>query len=122
MPEQKTFRVVQQRTINVEAVNSESAKAQGVRTFDVYRIDDHPDVQDGPVMVREMIYENLRMNLNLADSRTGMGWATVYRDLETGHISIEIRMRDHETKLMDNLLEIADLYAIGFAGMMKKPK
>lgn len=120
MSEQKTFRVVQQRVVEVQAVDVASAKAQGVREFNAYTIADNPDLKEEPAVVQEVLCENLRMNLNLADSQTGMGWATVYQDLETGHISIEIRMLEHETMLMNNILEIADLYAIGFAGIVKR--
>lgn len=118
----KPYSVVQTRTAKVLADNIEDAKLEGAKAFNAYVIADHPGVQEGEIVVRETIYENLPMNLNLADSMTRIGWAVVHRDLETGDISLEIRMHHLTTEIMDNLLEIADLKAVGFAGMMKKPR
>lgn len=69
------------------------------------------------------IIENLPMYLNLGDlgrMDTIIGHAQAFRNLDTGTSRIEITLRPEQTQLLDHLVEIADLKAIGFAGIMKK--
>lgn len=74
-------------------------------------------------IVWEPFLEHLPMYLNLGDlytTNTVIGWASAFRDPQTGASKIEITLAPTEAVLLDHLVEIADLKAIGFAGIMKK--
>ena len=116
----KPYLVVQERAANVQGINTSEAKTEAEKAFGAYVIADHPDISEGRMSVRENLYENLPMFLNLADSKTVIGRAAVHRDLETGKISITIEMGAHEAMLMDHLVEICEMKAIGFAGYLKE--
>ena len=119
VPGEKSYTVVQERKVNVEATSPALAKSRGERMFNAYRIDSHPEVSEKEPIVRQMLYYGLPMYLNVAEAKTVIGHAEVYRDVETGHVSIHIHVPTPEVALMDNLLEICDLKAIGFAGYLK---
>lgn len=74
-------------------------------------------------MAEETIIENLPMLLNLGDTSLMniIGWATVYRNPETGLSRLDIQMDEHGSELLENLQEIAKIKAIGFAGIMRRP-
>jgi len=123
MPEQKTFYVVQERGIEVAAVTMDSALAQGHRAFNAYSIAENPDVKEGPIHIREMLIENLPMFLNLGDFHTAhsvIGRASASIDPQTNAGQIVINIGPSETDLLKHLVDIADLKAVGFAGIMKK--
>ena len=125
MSEQKLYRVVQTRHVDVAAVEASNAKAQGVKEFNAYCIADNPAVKDGEVLVQTPVVEHLPMQLNLGslgDIQSVIGWANLYKDELTGEYRLEIRMMNHASSLMDNLVEIAHIKAIGFAGILKKPE
>lgn len=125
MPQQKTFYVVQERGIEVAAVTMDSALAMGHRAFNAYSIAENPDVKEGPIHIREAIVENLPMYLNLGDMQninTVIGRASAFRDPQTGAGQIVIDIAPSEVVLLDHLVEIADLKAVGFAGIMRKPE
>jgi hypothetical protein len=118
----KPYLVAQERTTIVDAPAPEQALLFGEKAFSAYSIADNPDVKDGAPIVRSTVVENLPMMLNLADSETVLGRATLYKDEITGNYRLDIQMFDHAATLMDHLVEIADLKAVGFAGVMKRPE
>lgn len=70
-----------------------------------------------------LIIENLPMYLNLGDvitRKSVIGRASAYRNTETGATRLEIDIDPEASKLLDNLREICDLKAIGFAGIMRR--
>lgn len=123
MPTQRTFYVVQERGVEVAAVTIESALAQGHRAFNAYSIAENPEVKEGPIHIREVVLENLPMYLNLGDMHslnTVIGRASASKDPQTGASQIVINLAPTEALLLDHLVEIADIKAVGFAGIMKK--
>lgn len=115
--------VVQERTTEVEAPDLVQALKIGDVRFGSYQIQTHPLVKHGPTHIRETLIENLPMYLNLGDMydlRTVIGHASASRDPQTGAGEIVIRIAPSEVILLDHLVEIADLKAVGFAGIMKK--
>ena len=119
----KLFHVRQTRSVNVAAVEAGDAKARATREFNAYCIADNPDVKDGEVLVQTPVVEHLPMQLNLGslgDIQSVIGWANLYKDEITGEYRLEIRMMKHASEMMEHLVEIADLKAIGFAGILKK--
>lgn len=71
-----------------------------------------------------VIIENLPMYLNLGDVLTHksvIGRASAYRNTETGATRLEIDIDPEASELLDDLREICDLKAIGFAGIMRRP-
>lgn len=115
--------VVQERTTEVEAPDLVQALKVGDVRFGSYQIETHPDVKEGPTHIREMILENLPMYLNLGDlgrMDTVIGWASASRDPQTGAGEIVIRIAPSEVILLDHLVEIADIKAVGFAGIVRK--
>lgn len=72
-----------------------------------------------------LIIENLPMYLNLGDvitpQKSVIGRASAYRNTETGATRLEIDIDPEASKLLDNLREICDLKAIGFAGIIRRP-
>lgn len=121
MESDQTYLIAQERTVSIAAVDPVAALSKGERTFNAYTIADHPDIQAGRSVVRQTVIENLPMYLNLGDSQTAMGMARLYKDEITGAYRLDIHIPEHASDLMDHLIEIADLKAVGFAGIMKKP-
>lgn len=75
-------------------------------------------------MTEVIVIENLPMFLNLGDwPATGMpiGWASGFRNMETGATRIEIKLDRENSDILDNLQTIAELKALGFAGIMRRP-
>ena len=75
-------------------------------------------------MTQRILVENLPMYVNLADFsgayQTVIGKASASIHEETGIARIEIILiRDH-AEMLDHLVEIAELKAIGFAGIMRR--
>jgi hypothetical protein len=115
--------VTQERSVVVDAINPAQANDKAIKVFGAYQITEHPDITGIKVRVVETMVEHLPMYLNLGDlgrMDTVIGHAKLTRDLETGKSRIEIVLGPEEAELMDHLVEIADLKAIGFAGIMKK--
>lgn len=74
-------------------------------------------------MAETKIIENLPMYVNLGDfgsTEAVIGFASAFRDEESGTSRIEIKLTREHSDLLDHLVEIADLKAVGFAGIMKK--
>jgi hypothetical protein len=73
---------------------------------------------------RELIFENLPFQLNLGPESTldTMGWAKGYRDKETGETVLEITLNTDAVIGLDQLVEVYELKAIGFAGIKRRPK
>lgn len=117
----KTYFMVQQRTTEVEADNLLQAKKLADIRFGTYQIQMHPDVKEGEIVAQETLYENLQMMLNLSQSDTVIGRAEVHRNQETGRFRLTIHMGERESDLMEHLVDIAKLYAVGFAGVVQKP-
>jgi hypothetical protein len=71
---------------------------------------------------RELIFENLPFQLNLGPESTlnTMGWAKGYRDKETGETVLEIALNEDAAIGLDQLVEVYELKAIGFAGIKKR--
>lgn len=75
-------------------------------------------------MAQEKVIENLPMLLNLGDwgtSESVIGRASAFRDTEKGTTRIEITLNKDDSYILDHLQEIAELKAIGFAGVMRRP-
>lgn len=73
----------------------------------------------------ELVIENLPMLLNLGDwgaQEAVIGHAKAFRDPKLGTTRIEITLSRENSQILDHLQEIAELKAIGFAGIMRKPK
>lgn len=72
--------------------------------------------------VETKLFENLPMHLNLGDYLTGShaGWATAFKNEETGETRIEIRLNRSATELLGDLVEVFELKAIGFAGYKRR--
>lgn len=69
-----------------------------------------------------MIFENLPVQLNLSmtgDPREHIGWASAEKR-EDGTTKIEIVLDPETSKHLENLAEVFDLKAIGFAGIQRK--
>lgn len=67
--------------------------------------------------------ENVPVELNLGQPESIVGRATLSRDLDSGEITIEIKMFDDgPIKKLEDLVEIFDLKAIGFAGVKRRPR
>jgi hypothetical protein len=119
----RLYLAAQERTTEIEAEDLILAlRRAGVR-FGSYQVQMHPDVKEGPIHIREMILENLPMYLNLGDMHslnTVIGHASASRDPQTGAGQIVINLAPTETILLEHLVEIADIKAVGFAGIMKK--
>lgn len=76
-------------------------------------------------MTEVMVVENIPMLLNLGDwgtTESVIGWATVYRDPEAETARLDVRMSEEGSKLLEHLEEIAEIKAIGFAGIMRRPQ
>lgn len=71
---------------------------------------------------REMIFENLPVQLNLGPMSTldTMGWAKGYREVETGKTVLEITLNEDAAHALGDLVEVFELKAIGFAGIKRK--
>jgi hypothetical protein len=113
----KPYLVAQERTTVIDAEDAEKAKFVADRMFEFDRL---PDVENGNSVVRATVVENLPMYLNLADSQTVLGRATLYKDEITGNYRLDVHMFDHAAQLMEHLAEICDIKAIGFAGYLKE--
>lgn len=73
-------------------------------------------------MTEVIVVENVPVHLNLGEPASIIGWATVYRDMEAKTTRLEIRMGEKGSELLDQFQEVAEIMAIGFAGMMRKPQ
>lgn len=76
-------------------------------------------------MAEEKIIDNLPMFLNLGDwmhVTSVIGHASGFRDTETGTTRIEIALNKENSDILEHLQDIADLKAIGFAGIMRRPQ
>jgi hypothetical protein len=73
---------------------------------------------------RELIFERLPLQLNLGPMSTQdcMGWAKGYKEIESGNTIIEIVLNEDAAKGLQDLVEVFQLYAIGFAGIKRKPQ
>lgn len=67
------------------------------------------------------VIEHIPMHLNLGDPSVVIGWADVYRDREKKTARIEITLYEEGSGLLDHFQEIAEVKAIGFAGIMRRP-
>lgn len=71
------------------------------------------------------LFENVPMQLNLSDYelRSHLGWVAAFKNEETGAIRLDIRLSPEASeRLGDDLINVLDLKAIGFAGFMRKPE
>lgn len=68
----------------------------------------------------EKIFENLPVRLNLGDPEPIVGWAHAHKTDE-GEAHIHITLHKDETRIFDNLVEIFDLVALGFASVKRRP-
>lgn len=76
-------------------------------------------------MSKRVVVENIPMCINLGlshDWRSHIGRATVFQDEETGRTKIEIDLDEEASEKLDNMIDIFDLKAIGFAGMKRDPR
>lgn len=115
--------VRESRIVVVGIDDTETALRYADQAFNAYRINDHPQVEDLRPQIRDMVVENLPMYLNLGSFGTldtVIGHASASRDPQTGTSRIEITLGPSQTQLLDHLVEIADLKAVGFAGIMRK--
>lgn len=90
----------------------------GIRNIDILKPNDNP--RD-----KKTIIENLPMYVNLGDfenTKAVIGRASAFRYEVTGVTVIEIKLSKEHSDLFDYLVDIADLKAVGFAGIMKKPQ
>lgn len=76
-------------------------------------------------MAERQLIENLPMYLNLGDwpaaAHAVIGYASAFRDEETGTSRIEIALTPENSDILEHLQSIAELKAIGFAGIMRRP-
>jgi hypothetical protein len=74
----------------------------------------------------ELVARNMPMHLNLGDSLSNwesvIGWADIARDPETGLYKIEIRLDERSSDMLEKMVDVFDLKAIGFAGIKKRPE
>lgn len=68
------------------------------------------------------LIENLPVELNLGQPEQIIGWASASRDPETGKIAIEIILDEVASVKLENLAEVFELKAIGFAGVKRRAK
>jgi hypothetical protein len=73
-------------------------------------------------MAKEILYERLPMELNLGHPEQLIGWATISRDTETEKIAIEIELHETASTALTHFDEIAEIKALGFAGIIRRPQ
>lgn len=77
-------------------------------------------------MAERQLIENLPMYLNLGDwpaaAHAVIGHASAFRDTETGVSRIEITLTPENSDILEHLQSIAELKAVGFAGIMRRPE
>jgi hypothetical protein len=67
--------------------------------------------------------ENVPVELNLGQPEKVVGVATLSKDLDSGRISIEIELFDDAgIKKLEDLVDIFEIKAIGFAGIKRRPQ
>ena len=70
----------------------------------------------------ERIFSALPVTLNLGDDKTIIGRAYAYKTKDDDYTTIILTIDPDGTKLLQNLSEVFELYALGFAGIKKEPK
>jgi hypothetical protein len=66
--------------------------------------------------------ERIPVELNLGQPEQIVGWASIVQDPENKQISIAIVLRDEMgIAKLEDLVEIFDIKAIGFAGVKRRP-
>ena len=65
--------------------------------------------------------ERVPVELNLGQSEQVVGMATLTKDLDTNEITIEIKLfDDFGIRKLEDLVEVFDIKAIGFAGVKRR--
>lgn len=70
-----------------------------------------------------VLVDNLPMHLNLGDFgnwHSVIGWAKITREHATRQTKIEITLDEETSNKLDNMVDVFELKAIGFAGI-KRP-
>jgi hypothetical protein len=73
-------------------------------------------------MAERVVVENVPMHVNLGDPSAVIGWATVYTNEETKTSRLEVHLGEEGTAMLQHFEEIAEIKAIGFAGIMRRPE
>jgi|tagenome__1003787_1003787.scaffolds.fasta_scaffold20583422_1 hypothetical protein len=85
---------------------------------------------EGPVEI-EKLFERLPITLNVGfperlggpgSDTTVIGWAYAYRSKHDGHTTIIMNLNSEASDKLQNLSEVFDLKALGFAGLKRRPQ
>lgn len=86
-------------------------------------LDEPVDPEDVPNI--EKVFERLPVTLYVGDPRERgnmvIGWSNAFRDKDTGETTIVMTLDGEASKGMGDLVEVFKLYAIGFAGVARRP-
>lgn len=66
--------------------------------------------------------ERIPVELNLGQPEQIIGFGSASKDLETGEVTLVISLDPASGLKLENLLDIFDIKAIGFAGIKRRPQ
>jgi hypothetical protein len=70
----------------------------------------------------EKVFEGLPVTLNLSDNKSVIGWSSAFRNKSTGETTIVLTLDAESSEKLGDLVEVFKLYAIGFAGIARRPQ
>lgn len=66
------------------------------------------------------VIERIPVELNLGQPHEVVGFATATKDLDSGEITLEILLTGMASVTLEQLVEIFEIKAIGFAGVKRR--